>query len=305
MGTTAAQNAISADKPACDVNPGALLTKPTLSSRCEQLCTAASLDLLQQAVAKPPPYCLVVDGKLFSAQNTTQDVFTLVDVTKLPSSVSHIEGLPSIGLSMQLKANEFTAVPSLSIKSLVSLNMDSNAITSLTSAAAAGPWQGTPNITTLYAHMATDPPNPLSPLNLQHNALTQVNFTALPPSLSFVCLGGNNLTLIAASSAAFEVLKKLSQPHANAGHASSTCDDSTPFASPNLPTPQCPPPTKLETLWGVYPICVTPPTTSSSPDGTKSGASVVVVSVALALIMLLLLAICIQRRRARLSPNWY
>ncbi|RHY75867.1 hypothetical protein DYB30_002325 [Aphanomyces astaci] len=241
MGTTAAQNAISADKPACDVNPGALLTKPTLSSRCEQLCTAASLDLLQQAVAKPPPYCLVVDGKLFSAQNTTQDVFTLVDVTKLPSSVSHIEGLPSIGLS----------------------------------------------------------------INLQHNALTQVNFTALPPSLSFVCLGGNNLTLIAASSAAFEVLKKLSQPHANAGHASSTCDDSTPFASPNLPTPQCPPPTKLETLWGVYPICVTPPTTSSSPDGTKSGASVVVVSVALALIMLLLLAICIQRRRARLSPNWY
>ncbi|KAF0774358.1 hypothetical protein AaE_001943, partial [Aphanomyces astaci] len=240
MGTTAAQNAISADKPACDVNPGALLTKPTLSSRCEQLCTAASLDLLQQAVAKPPPYCLVVDGKLFSAQNTTQDVFTLVDVTKLASSVSHIEGLPSIGLSiiaitacstrrylnnlgvttmnkslayrptkgtdiratlldissnllttlsgttfpsrlmtliadnnqltdasnmtapalsiLQLKANEFTAVPSLSIKSLVSLNMDSNAITSLTSAAAAGPWQGIPNITTLYAHMATDPP---------------------------------------------------------------------------------------------------------------------------------------------------
>ncbi|ETV87402.1 TKL protein kinase, variant [Aphanomyces astaci] len=383
MGTTAAQNAISADKPACDVNPGALLTKPTLSSRCEQLCTAASLDLLQQAVAKPPPYCLVVDGKLFSAQNTTQDVFTLVDVTKLASSVSHIEGLPSIGLSiylnnlgvttmnkslayratkgtdiratlldissnllttlsgttfpsrlmtliadnnqltdasnmtapalsiLQLKANEFTAVPSLSIKSLVSLNMDSNAITSLTSAAAAGPWQGIPNITTLsFAHnRLTDLPSTWPPylqtLNLQHNALTKVNFTALPPSLSFVCLGGNNLTLIAASSAAFEVLKKLSQPHADAGHASSTCDDSAPFASPNLPTPQCPPPTKLETLWGVYPICVTPPTTSSSLDGSKSGASVVVVSVALALIMLLLLAICIQRRRARLSPNWY
>ncbi|RHZ23353.1 hypothetical protein DYB37_000274 [Aphanomyces astaci] len=254
MGTTAAQNAISADKPACDVNPGALLTKPTLSSRCEQLCTAASLDLLQQAVAKPPPYCLVVDGKLFSAQNTTQDVFTLVDVTKLASSVSHIEGLPSIGLSISFAHNRLTDLPST---------------------------------------------------NLQHNALTQVNFTALPPSLSFVCLGGNNITLIAASSAAFEVLKKLSQPHADAGHASSTCDDSAPFASPNLPTPQCPPPTKLETLWGVYPICVTPPTTSSSPDGTKSGASVVVVSVALALIMLLLLAICIQRRRARLSPNWY
>ncbi|RHY99141.1 hypothetical protein DYB35_011295, partial [Aphanomyces astaci] len=262
MGTTAAQNAISADKPACDVNPGALLTKPTLSSRCEQLCTAASLDLLQQAVAKPPPYCLVVDGKLFSAQNTTQDVFTLVDVTKLASSVSHIEGLPSIGLSISFAHNRLTDLPS------------------------------------------TWPPY-LQTLNLQHNALTQVNFTALPPSLSFVCLGGNNITLIAASSAAFEVLKKLSQPHADAGHASSTCDDSAPFASPNLPTPQCPPPTKLETLWGVYPICVTPPTTSSSPDGTKSGASVVVVSVALALIMLLLLAICIQRRRARLSPNWY
>ncbi|RHY32250.1 hypothetical protein DYB32_002729 [Aphanomyces invadans] len=238
-----------------------------LTARCESLCSAESIALLKKAFTTPPPYCLVTSGKIYSAQNTTQDDLTLVDVKKT-MPIAHVEGLPTTEVSIFL--NNI---------GLVSMNK-----------------------TLAYSPSGAD--IPATTLNLQNNSLTQVNLTTLPPSLTALCLGGNNISIILASSAAFEVLLKLTQPHmVGESPTASVCDASTPFASKSLETSKCPPSFKLEKLWDIYPICVAP--SPSSVDSSKSGASMVVVSVALALITLLLLAICIQRRRARLSPNWY
>ncbi|KAH9088678.1 hypothetical protein LEN26_019410 [Aphanomyces euteiches] len=231
----------------------------------------------------------------------------IVDQNKLVD-ISNISA-PAL-TSLSVKSNQLVAIPPLNLPKLISLSMDNNSITSLQNIT----WPVSSNITALSfagnniteLTPSVNLPASLVTLNLQNNALSRVLLTTLPATLQVLCLGGNaNLTSFTVSSAAYNVLKNLNQPHGVASALNtSNCDASSPFASMAQLATTCGSDSQLEKLWDTFSICVQQ-TAEAAATSTKSNASIIIVCVSLAFIVLLVIATCFIRRRARHVPHWY
>ncbi|KAH9195620.1 hypothetical protein AeNC1_002404 [Aphanomyces euteiches] len=213
--------------------------------------------------------------------------------------------------TLSINSNQFKELPAAlnTYRLLQRVDANANQLSSLASVN----WTNLPTITSLSvaSNKIQDIPKQLPPslqlLNLQSNAL--VNITAnFPSTLTTLCLAGNPIQAIYATTTQFNLLKDLKQPAFNKSTIAPLNCNATNSSVFGAPWPaNCSSSSRAQLLYDVYPICIveesTPSNGTTTSDGISTGAIAGISSGAVVLIALALF--CCLRRRHRGPLQWY
>ncbi|KAF0683119.1 Aste57867_24807 [Aphanomyces stellatus] len=141
-------------------------------------------------------------------------------------------------------------------------------------------------------------PPSLERLNLANTGLTEIKAN-FPSTLKKLRLGGNSITAVYANASQYQILSTLNMTDKNATTCNGKlrCENIFSVTTTNA---TCKGHTRIEMLFGVFPICIVPDNTSSS----TTLFTIVVPVVGFVLVLLAAAIACIRRRRLN-TQKWY